>query len=276
MNESKSMKIILHHIAILLMVWPISVLAEPEVHEPKICIGYHPATKGSESGSGAWGPSGGFDSKSQWILCPEGFAVFGTQRPVGSPSTAEEIKIVGSCCPLPAGDILDTTRTSNATICPDSMIATGFSDPSQEKVLLRCTAIHTGRYKLGDSKGGIMWGLASAAAFSWRENKLIRRNELPAAVRYGLSRKTRSNWSTSGCVGEPIGSVLVGKENKSCKGMLFRELQFAGINGDPPSGSPVVMFPKCQTISDLLSADARCVEKTPSSRREVGLSKVKK
>ena len=232
-------------------------------HTAAVCIGYHPGE--SSRGNTGWGVSGAFDRESDWYRCPKNYAVMGVVRPSGQYKEISELQVFGTCCPLPAADILDISKVTEAVDCPKNSVVTGFRNPISARRPFLCTSINSSRYRLGDSHGGIMWGLSAGAAIFGKENKIIRRDELPEAIRYGVTRETRTSWGEAGCVGSPIGSLLVGKAKKRCSGIYFRQLQYTGRGNDPSSGTPVKMYPQCDSISDVYSEVPACLRTTSNS-----------
>ena len=61
-------------------------------------------------------------------------------------------------------------------------------------------------------------------------------------------------------MGYPFGSLVVGKKNKRCQGVLFRQLVYRGLDGDRAKGTPVEMYPKCSVVSSVFSTEPECQE----------------
>ena len=200
-------------------------------------------------------------------------------------SGASSVGISGTCCPLPAEDILLDEKVSSFTDCPDNFIVTGVfpekplpkceaarEDPLngalsglcslsayKTKTKLLCTKIDSKRYKLGPVTTGLhkamsghLGELFSDDFTSWKQ--------IPVALRYGLGRLTRSLWTESNCVGFPWGSIFVGKDGKYCSEIKFRQLLFQGLPQDPPADTPVKMFPDCLRLDDPLSEFPKCLK----------------
>ena len=220
--------------------------------EPQSCIGFNPET-------GDWGAQ----LRPSAHLCPKHYAFFGAAKPQG-PDSGRTAATLGHCCPLPAEDVLLDRELFVAAECPDGMVATGVqlrSLPDGDRAELRCTAINTTRYQLGEASPGALWGfdLASAPYF-WKELTVLKAADIPPALRSGLSRHDFREFNLNGCIGIPFGSLLVAKQGKRCKHFYFRALQFRGAQGDPPAGTPVTMFPKCRYIADPFSPQSTCVD----------------
>lgn len=233
---------------------PSSKETEERIKEnsPPVCIGYYPDRK-------SWG------SLTSWReltnLCPKNHAFLGIHEPVG-PFIGKKVRLSGSCCPLPSSDILTEEHQFADTICPEEHVVTGIciGDDGCKRLgghTLRCTRIST-NYTLSSPRVGSMWGINNSAAFPWKEFKLIREDEVPTALRYGISRVGINTFYNSGCVGSPIGSLLTGKNKSSCRGTYWRQLlSKKNIDG---KAVPVKMFPDCRGITDLFSPNAACVK----------------
>jgi len=187
--------------------------------------------------------------------CPSGYAFYGADDPAGKSGPAEHISVSGSCCPLPAADILTDEHSYAKSVCPADSIATGTKTVGRypETITeMRCTKINTKRYQLGEAQESLYWGDGAAG---WQGSKWIRWKEIPAAIRYGQGREGSESWDVDGCIGYPWGSLLAEKDTKYCAGFKFRQLRFAGLPGDPARGTPVQMFPDCLDVDDIASAD---------------------
>lgn len=236
---------------------PIGILGTASA-QPKVCTGYLPNVQ-------RWGNRVLNDQ----LLCPAHYAFFGTAKPVGEDGAATAL-VSGVCCPLPAEDILTNEESFQLASCPIDSVATGvrqqesedsLSNDSARRFELRCTKINTDRYQLSAPKMGALWGFdLSSGPYFWKEDITLKASDLPPAIRTGLERHDYQEFSQNGCVGMPFGSLLVAKTGKRCKNFLYRQLQFKGELGDPPSGTPVPMFPTCRYISDPFSPTAECIE----------------
>lgn len=238
-----------------------SVVEETVVDVPSanVCVGYHPPTK-------TWG----FESSrpGEWYLCPEHFAFTGVTNLKLRPSSGN-VEVSGSCCPLPAEDILTDKHCFVELRCPRDTVVTGLQHFSTPNCLescrrsLRCTRINVQKYELGPVHSGVQWGISTSATFPWLERKRIRKDEIPMAIRYGVSRLTRALVTKDGCIGEPVGSLLVGKGKKkdSCKdGSFWRELRYRSSAEGAESTQAVKMYPECRDIDDIFSPAAKCVK----------------
>ena len=206
------------------------------------------------------------------VRCPTGFAYYGATPPGGLRRPAAAVPVFGSCCPLPSSDILLKEQVEVFEQCPEQYIATGFrlgEDCTRIPLLqyglcgegkghkLLCTKVNTARYQLGEIRNGFFWGVSSKR---WHESKFISKQTISAGLRFGLGRVSKYFWRESGCVGDPPGSLLVGKVSKRCRGLLFRELQYRGQSGDPKQGEAVTMFPACDEISDRFEENVFCTK----------------
>lgn len=222
-----------------------------------VCVGYHSPTK-------TWGQESALPG--EWFLCPEQSAVLGVHPPKLYRGTGN-IQVKGNCCLLPADGILGEKHVFVEKNCPEDSVVTGFlifSAPdcgeSCRKVL-RCTSINTDTYELGPVSGGVRWGISASAAFPWLEHKRIRRDEVPMAIRYGVSRYSKVKFAKDGCVGEPIGSVLVGRGDSRCgSGTFWRELRYRTSSEGTKRSQALKMYPECRDISVLFSPEAECVK----------------
>lgn len=231
----------------------------PDVREemsgPQVCIGYdYPSKK--------WGHYHHYSSPH---LCPPHHAIIGVQKPsVSNPSHAR-LPIDANCCPLPANDILTEHSVYVDFECPEDYVATGDDGRKEGREgikRLRCTKINTEKYILGPPQAGIHWGINVSAAFPWREKRFIRWDQLPLAIRYGISRITKTHFNGGGCVGAIVGSLLTAKKHTSCKGFFWRELRYRESVPASDSGRAVKMFPQCEKIDDVFSPNALCIRQT--------------
>lgn len=244
---------------------PSDVSAQVETPDPKeasapsegyVCVGYHPHFK-------VWGHP--YTESGDWIECPPHYAFFGIKKPQSGYKEAG-ILILGSCCRLPAEDILTDDHRIVDMQCPEGSIVTGSAHrpclpdaPEPCRRPLRCTRINSKKYSLGPTHPGTFWGISSSSAFPWKEKKHIRRNQIPIAIRYGISRTSRTSFWPNGCVGDPIGSLLVGKGRSRCSGTFWRQLLYRSTRGESAERTPVKMFPECQKITGVFSEEATCL-----------------
>lgn len=231
------------HFALLLLSLSSSALAAPQS-----CLGFTQ------------------DTTSDWretnrSSCPPHYAVFAAEPGSTAGGGAENVFLRLSCCPLPSEDILTDVKTSSSSVCPEEYVVTAIQQPEPRaaEVRLQCTQINTARYRLGEPTEGLSWGSSSS---TWKEKHRISKRDVPASLRHALGRLNKFEWRVEGCVGYPFGSLLVGKESKRCHGLSFRELQYRGAKGDPPSGRPVQTLPNCSRLSSKYNPDARCIHET--------------
>lgn len=217
------------------------------------CVGYLPPTD-------TWGWKE--LSHHAWNECPPGYAFFGVERPFGK-WEAEDVPLHGNCCRLPAGDILTEEHLITRGACPDGYVITGmrmvgvsYADcPKDCGRKIRCTKINQKDYALGPIRKGVHWGVNSSAAFPWKEKKSIRRNQIPLAIRYGVARQMRARVGNDGCVGDPIGSLLIGARALGCVNTLWREVFKVLDRGEKKR---MQMYPECKDISSVFSPDPKC------------------
>ncbi len=234
---------------VLLSAVPSSVLAAP-----KTCLGFSA------------------DSSADWrakprLHCPPASAAFAAEPGSRGGKSAENVFLALTCCPLPAADVLTQTTLSSISQCPDGFVVTGVSAAPQPKTQqapmaetsfhIECTKINQDRYQLGESTAALSWGNSSS---TWKETHRISKRDIPAALRHAVGRVSRFEWREEGCVGYPFGSLLVAKESKRCDGLIFRELQYRGKEGDPVAGTPVQTLPECSRVSDKYNPQARCIK----------------
>lgn len=216
----------------------------PSGGEPAVCIGYSQLRQD-------WGYDYG--------NCPAHYAYYGVDDPAGVAYPPDRIQAVMNCCPLPSKDILTDQHTFVLEECPPDHIATG-SLRVGEQYYMRCTQVNTERYQLGDQTEGWYWGDGAAG---WQDSRRIEWENIPAAIRYSHGRVEKLRWDVDGCVGYPWGSLLTMKKSKYCSGFTFRQLQFAGMAGDPSAGTPVKMFPDCDEVININEpSQVKCINKT--------------
>lgn len=217
------------------------------VHHPRACIGYNPQPLSPMTPK--WGMS--------WALCPEGYGYYGVDEGGKNP---KQNGIFAACCPLPADDILTSRTTTSTDVCPDGSIATGVqpTNPACKdcEIAIRCTEVNTERYLLGPPSPGVYWG----RGFSSRgQTEQLQESDLPVALRFGIARTDLNVWGREGCIGQPVGSLLVSKAAKYCRDSIFRELFYRGAPGDPPRGTPVKMYPQCSRLEGVFEPEPRCI-----------------
>jgi hypothetical protein len=213
-----------------------------------VCLGY-------DRMSQTWGYYRG--KGVDWILCPRHYAFFGIAKPFGG---NKEVAIYGNCCRLPREDIVTAKEVYVDSVCPDGYIVTGYEIRDEDLCTdclrrLVCNEINTQKYQLTSPRSGMFWGMAVSVAFPWDEIKRIRRDQLPLALRFGLSRYTRTYFAESGCVGNPVGSLLVGKSGSECQDTLWAILLEKGETESEAKWRPVTMYPECSAIDNLFSEE---------------------
>lgn len=215
----------------------------PEIR-PSICTGADPSERIGE-------PT---EKGTRVSMCKPGAAIYAVDDP---PSDFGAFTLGGNCCTLPAADVIRPFPiVARYAKCPENTILVGskrtWTDPlSRTKVY--CAQINEIRYQLGEPTPGVGWGMGG----DWRD-AMYRNDELPAAIRWAVGRSSLTNWDVDGCIGQPIGSLVVEVPTTTCRSARFRQLQFAGLPGDPPKGVPVKMFPDCKTVPDIWSIDRTC------------------
>ena len=216
-------------------------------HRPKACVGYvKPDYWGHEA-----------------HLCPPNHAIYGVDDPAGD-NEPEYYPVRGSCCPLPATDILTKDHVWEPIACPHPYVATGVDNHHGVKYI-RCTRINTNRYRLGaQTHPYFYWGDGDAG-----DTGAIRVNTstIPAAIRPAHGRNNYRSWGSDGCVAglderssDPTkwSGLFVARTGKNCPNMFFRRLFFQGIKGDPPSGTVVRLFPRCHGAPNPYDRYASC------------------
>ncbi len=225
---------------------PVYSVAAADSH-PTMCIGFNPEK--NKFGE-------------EYLSCPKGYAYYSVGDPAGKALPGETIITAGGCCPLPADDILTEEKVDAEVSCPENYIATGMKGwerKPEEVKFIQCTKINDKRYKLGEMTPAKYWGNGFAG---WQGSDRIDREIIPAGIRYSVGRENQNHWGDDGCVGYPWGSLFAKKTSKYCGGMFFRQLQFAGVAGDPPAGTPVKMFPDCDDVNEVGDPNgAKCVKK---------------
>jgi len=135
------------------------------------------------------------------------------------------------CCTLPATDILTPfPPTIRSGQCGANEVIVGATATNTFK----CAGINTGRYSLGVAQKPCYFG--SGASGSQGVSKC---SSHPAS----FTVLQQNLFGSDGCSGFPYGSALFIKQtSKYCKDMLAVQLLYKGQPGDPPAGTPVVMY----------------------------------
>jgi hypothetical protein len=132
---------------------------------------------------------------------------------------------------------------------------------------LRCTRIDVSRYALGPVRAGQEIDIVREY-FAEQRNRLLQRffgppsrrlnwSNIPPGIRYAIGRLSISRWNWNACIGNPVGSLFIGKQGKSCGGLRFRELLTRSDTANP--GPPVPLFPSCAALDDLFSPQPHCI-----------------
>jgi hypothetical protein len=134
------------------------------------------------------------------------------------------------CCPLPADDILESAPAQiRWGQCSANEVITG----AVAQYTFNCTAINTKRYTLASPKKPCYFGSGASGGQS-----VAKCPSHPTS----FSVLQKSYFGSDGCSGYPYGSLFVRQTSKYCKEMLTVQLLYNGITGDPPPGTPVVMY----------------------------------
>lgn len=241
-----------------------AVLAQP-IDLP-ICIGFNPERA-------RWGMTQFQDQsvENEGFHCAPGMAYMGLDNPDSWRREPGQVVPVGSCCPLPAGALVDEHRYAMDE-CPDGWVVTGgrVADQSNRpgvlydelRFELRCTKINSALFMLKPATDGIqidvLPGIDVAVRHAIRgesSSVMTDRMRLPPELRFGIGRVTRTSWDMA-CVGLPWGSILTGV-SVDCQTTRFRELRT--LHGDP-------MVSRCAGIRNMYSPDASCIP-LPESQR---------
>ena len=226
-----------------------------QLGRPKACIAAEEALE-----TVLWGSERGFS-------CMPHTAAYGSRVPALPGNRAlQRSPVLPECCPLPSRDILTAETIEASEVCPRHYVLVSGGQPCGKKInsvesreicsgWITCRKINTKRYQLGKQTEGVYWGYGSSY---WKNSRRIMKSDIPSAIRDGLGRVGKFHWKSQGCVGFPFGSLLVGKRSKRCDGQLYRRLEYKGAAGDPPSGTPVIMFPSCKNLDNVFSLSASC------------------
>ena len=239
----------------LIFMEPVSAENQSTEKNLPICVAYNSFSK-----KDTWGMIG-----RKIYDCPNNSIIIAAVPGGEGRRLPSDIFIFSTCCKLPMNDFFLEETVKVKDHCPDNYVATGANAVPKSGVerkalgkqdyLLHCTKINTSRYQLGQHRKGLAWGNSRS---SWEESRRIALRDIPASMRHAVGRIDRYNWTFEGCVGYPFGSALTAKTSKRCRGMLFRQIQYLGIKGDPPKGTPVQIFPSCTYISDRFDPNAKC------------------
>ncbi len=232
---------------------PINLLAPPALQGigaalgsgpgPYVCVGYDAL------------------SENKWSLsvdCPPGYAYYSVDPTRTNTPPPAGLLVAGKCCRLPYSDILTGEQELFDANCPPDSVGTGAKwdlacrGCAQQ---LRCSKINIAKYRLGPPLSGVDLGVSmSASAWTNRIDTL----DVPIAVRFGLLRESYDGWNNHGCVGAPIGSLLVARDGSRCNALTFRELQYRFPSEHGPAGAPVTMYPDCKAIENIYDPRTGC------------------
>lgn len=216
----------------------------PPAQGPFVCTGFNPA------GLVKW--------PARSHRCAAGYAFFAADDLGGPRRPKDEMAFSGSCCRLPSDDILTDEVVLSETDCPESTVAVGVeSDEGCVSCRWRfaCQKLNLERYRLGPSIPGRYFGSGVAGKSSADG---IAEHDIPLAIRPGALRWSYAKQQVDGCVGMPFGSVAVSR-GRACGEIFFRQIQYAGRDGDPKAGTPVKMYPECAALDDPFSPTAGCI-----------------
>lgn len=191
-----------------------------------------------------------------WSACSPGSAIMAVEHSAGSAAGPAEVKVDGSCCPLP-NDALSDVHVETESSCPEGFVATGVRAEGSA-FLLRCSLVNSARYSLSAPTQSVELGGERdflSRIFLQGLGKLmprIRREALPVWFRYGVLRTSYSSWG-AGCLGFPFGGVLSGKREKGCAGLEFRRLL-------PKHADIPEVMRKCNSVDDPFAKVTRCRE----------------
>jgi hypothetical protein len=208
-------------------------------------------------------------------FCPAGMAYFSVNYPGNMSRPGNKVRIEGTCCPMPVGSLLDE-HVFAGELCPSGYVATGarqqidsLPDPSPDDSNfaertwtnrriqeLRCTKIDKEKIVLGPVRPGanIGWEQSFRTFF----DGYLNRPSIPIALRLGFGRTGAYSWQKQICVGQPWGSVLVGKQGKHCAKMLFSEFQPAPKAKEPQQLFGSSAYEECLYLINPYSSSARC------------------
>ena len=182
------------------------------------------------------------------LECPPHFAFF--EMDDSAPPA------LGTCCRLPADDILSTESAWIAGQCPEDSLLTAIrerqhSTPSEFE--FRCTRINTKRYSLSPAGPGYSFGDGSSLSAVPEQ---IDRTRIPLAYRQAFGSIFDSARDRDGCLGQPWGAMLTAINGKDCQKLEFRTLLEKSEAGEL---TPVTMYPPCQSLADPYDPSRGCL-----------------
>ena len=211
---------------------------------PAVCLSYV-----TGQGDIKWGPS--------LERCPRGYAIFSANEYAAGPNLHGPL--YGTCCPLPSSDLLEEETSVVKDECPPESVVVGFESIPLSNggfdARLICQRINTRRYRLGEPTKAAYWGVSMALP---KESPGILKDQMPAALRYGIERTGYRTWEQRGCIGQPWGSVLVSFFSGACDNQRFRQFLYADAPEEPLKARPVTMFPDCREIENIFDPLSGC------------------
>ena len=185
------------------------------------------------------------------LECPKNFA-FLELDDSGPPSS-------GTCCRLPADDILGSESFWTVRTCPENTVLTALRKREKQEHQgdsiqfdIRCTTINTARYSLSSPYPGYLFGEGGSLSIVPEE---IDRSRIPLAYRRAFGSILEGSLDIDGCLGQPWGALLTAIKGKDCKTLEFRALLEKDANGKL---TPVQMYPDCKTLSDPYDPSRGC------------------
>lgn len=171
-----------------------------------------------------------------FAFCDVGAALMFHQSIAGVKQPAKFQPIVGTCCPVPPGSLLDEHVFASERCPPDSVV-TGGQLAIDGAVLpgerpfsfeLRCTKINLKEFRLQKAEP---WRLEYGQADSVLSSiglspkpRVINRGRIPEHLRWGFGRIAKTKWFSSGCFGIPWGSALTAMSSKACEDFEFHKI----------------------------------------------------
>ena len=254
---------------LLLLLAPSALLAQQDSVETGLtgqieqpfCSGFNPETK-------SWGLLV-LQIEPEGIHCPKDAAFMATQTVFGVPNKTDRQRAIlgGNCCPLPPGSLTEE-HVFASIACPEDHVVTGarvapdsipadWNNLGKLSYQLRCTRIDTNRFILGPPAQTLR---VDPVEYSEETRSRVlfaepaantARALIPAHLRYGLGRDSRTTWMGTFCVGYPWGAVLTEMGHRTCQGFGFRPLLLK-------SGAPLTE-PKCRAVHSIYSEQATCI-----------------
>lgn len=199
------------------------------------CDGFNPNT-------GTWGMLQ-VEPKHPQAECAEGMALVFHVPLTGGVYPPESRAIVGSCCPLPAGALLNR-HSYHPAACPKGSVITGgrflkYEESAPGKGIasyeVRCTEIDGSRFELENVGEPLSFEFGTDDIFTYfRSDSKIEsrtgRNHLPLSLAEGIGRTSKTTWTASGCIGYPWGGALTKIGSSGCN-----DFEFMNVLERPPA-----------------------------------------